>query len=181
MSPPQVLPSLCWLPTVVVPPAFAPVESCALYWMVWQPKCPSSIWFPSFLAGEPKAFPFVVRRCLPSVMGLLGVLAGGEGVGIHGGSGQRKEKRLPKIGLERHIKDGIHGRERQKKRLKNTSSGKGGHFGKSQQKLSLPRLPTFPHYSAFIPSGLVLPFCGFGDCCSRSRERAGVWMGTVGD
>jgi hypothetical protein len=35
--------------------------------------------FASFLVGEPKAFPFVVRRRLPSVTGPLEVLAGDEG------------------------------------------------------------------------------------------------------
>jgi hypothetical protein len=35
--------------------------------------------FTIFLVGEPKAFPFVIRRCLLPVMGILGVLAGDEG------------------------------------------------------------------------------------------------------
>jgi hypothetical protein len=57
---------------------------------------------------------------------------------------------------------------------------KGGCFAKSQQKLSLPQLPIFPHSSSFAPSDIILPFCGFGDCYSRSREWAGAWMGTAG-
>jgi hypothetical protein len=49
--------------------------------MVWQRKCPSSCpqHFTSFLVGEPKAFPFVVRRRLPLVTGILEALAGDEG------------------------------------------------------------------------------------------------------
>jgi hypothetical protein len=35
--------------------------------------------FTSFLVGEPKAFPFVVRRHFPSVTRILVASAGGEG------------------------------------------------------------------------------------------------------
>jgi hypothetical protein len=35
VSLPQGSPILCWRAIAVVPPAFAPVESCALCWMVW--------------------------------------------------------------------------------------------------------------------------------------------------
>jgi hypothetical protein len=67
-----------------------------------------------------------------------------------------------------------------RKAQKTLPGAKGGRFGKSQQKLSLPQLPIFPHSSNFAPSGLVLPFCGVGVCCSRSHERVGAWMGTMG-
>jgi hypothetical protein len=41
-------------------------------------------------------------------------------------------------------------------------------------------LPTFPHDSDFVPSGLVLPLCGFVDCCSRSRELGRIVDGNRG-
>jgi hypothetical protein len=76
----------------------------------------------SFLVGEPKAFPFVVRRCLLSVTGLLGVLAGDEGelefMVVWGR--ERKYRRLPMRGLEKRTKDSVHGRKAEE-RLKNTS------------------------------------------------------------
>jgi hypothetical protein len=84
---------------------------------------------------------------------------------------ERKEIGLPKRGLERRTKDGLHERKAGEKAQKTLLWRKGGHFGRSQQKLSSPSIPTCTHCSAFIPSSIVLPFCGFGDCCSRSRER----------
>jgi hypothetical protein len=64
--------------------------------------------FTSFLVREPNAFPFVVRRRLLSVMGLLGVLTGDEGESefmVVWGR-EKKEIGLPKRGLERRTQDG---------------------------------------------------------------------------
>jgi hypothetical protein len=79
--------------------------------------------FASFLVVEPKAFPFVVRRRLLSVTGLLGVLAGDgcdlEFMVVWGR--ERKEIGLPKRGVERRTKDGLHERkagEKAKKTLR---------------------------------------------------------------
>jgi hypothetical protein len=127
--------------------------------------------FASFLVGEPKAFPFVVRRRLPSVTVLLGLLTGDEGgLEFMVVRGREKRKGYQREGW-RDIQRMSYTEEKgNRKAHKTLSWGKGGHFGKSQKKLSLPRLPIFPHFSVFVPSGLVLPFCGFGECCSRSRE-----------
>jgi hypothetical protein len=69
--------------------------------------------FTNFLVGEPKAFPFVVRWRLLSVTGLQGVLAGdefdSEFMVVRGR--ERKEIGIPKRGLERRTKDGLHGRK----------------------------------------------------------------------
>jgi hypothetical protein len=78
--------------------------------------------FASFLVREPKVFPFVVRRRLLSVMGLLGVLAGDEGESefmVVWGR-EKKEIGLQKRGLERRTKDGLHDRKAGE-RLKKTS------------------------------------------------------------
>jgi hypothetical protein len=62
---------------------------------------------------------------------------------------------------------------------KDTFARQDGRFDKSQQKLSLTQLPSL---SRSRVSALFDPFlfCGLGECCCRSRERAGTWMGTVG-
>jgi hypothetical protein len=57
--------------------------------------------------------------------------------------------------------------------LKKHFRGEGGRFGISQQKLSLPRLPIFPHSFNFVPSDL--------ECCSRSRERRRSLDGDSGE
>jgi hypothetical protein len=138
--------------------------------------------FARFLVGKPKAFPFVDRRRLPSVTGLLEALAGYDGESkFMVVLGREKGKRLLKRVLERRTKDGRHGIERCKKAQKTLSWGKGGCFGKSQQKLSLPQLPSLSHSFAFAPSDLVLPFCGCGDCFSRSCERGRSLDGNRGE
>jgi hypothetical protein len=57
--------------------------------------------FASFLVGEPKAFPFIVRRRFPSVMRLLVASDGDKGglVDLHYGPREIKERRrIPKRG-----------------------------------------------------------------------------------
>jgi hypothetical protein len=72
--------------------------------------------FTSFFVREKKPFPFVIRRRLLSVTGLLGVLAGDEGgLEFMVVRGREKKKRLPKRGLERHTKDGVHRRKGRRK------------------------------------------------------------------
>jgi hypothetical protein len=128
--------------------------------------------FSSFLDGEPNAFPFVAWRRLLLAPGILGVLAGDECdlefMVVRGR--ERKEIGLPNRGLERRTKDGLHERKAGEKAKKTLREEKAVTLVKVSLKTELTKFPTFPHFSAFVPSGLVLPFCGFDDCCSRSRE-----------
>jgi hypothetical protein len=77
---------------------------------------PSSTRFTSFLVGEPKTFPLVVRRCLPSLMGILVAPAGvmSESILVQ----ERKHKKATEEKVGRRAKDGGHGRERRKKATK---------------------------------------------------------------
>jgi hypothetical protein len=82
--------------------------------------------------------------------------------------------------VERHAKDDGHEREMRGKATKKYVRGEGGHFGKSQQKLSLPQLSIFPYFCLSLLPPISFYSCCFDNCCSRSREWAGAWMGTMG-
>jgi hypothetical protein len=92
--------------------------------------------FAIVLVGEPKAFPFVVRRRLLSVMGLLGVLAGDEGdsefMVVRGR--EKKEIGLPKRGLERRTKGGLHKRKTGEKAKKTLCEEKAVTLGSLSEK-----------------------------------------------
>jgi hypothetical protein len=106
--------------------------------------------FARFLVGEPKAFPFVIRWCLPLVTRLLVASAGDKGESDFMVVQAREEREeATKERAERRTKYGGH--RRGVRRLKKHFHGEGAHFGKSQQKLSLPQLLIFPHSFASAP------------------------------
>jgi hypothetical protein len=93
--------------------------------------------FTSFLVVEPKAFPFIFRWHLPSVVRLLVASAGDM---VESGSmmvqKRKKRKRLPKRGQRDGRRIVVTEEKRCKRLLKKHFRGEGGRFGKSQQKLS---------------------------------------------
>jgi hypothetical protein len=56
---------------------------------------------------------------------------------------------------------------------------KGGRFGKSQQKLSLPQLPIFPRSFSLAPSDLI-SFVALANVALGPMSGAGAWIVTTG-